>query len=104
MAIAAQMRGWPPGDTAALQAVMRDDYPALTAPSGIGGDDRWWIEAGSPYGPVVWRSRSGAVALEVLLDGPSLTLVSRVLSPGLVTAYEADGMAALVDVAAELRR
>jgi hypothetical protein len=104
VAVAAQMRGWSSADAAVLEAVMCDRYPALTAPAGIGGDDWWWIEAGSPYGPVVWRSRTGAVAVEVLVDGPGLTLASTMLPARLVAAYESDGVAALAEVVEALRR
>lgn len=76
----AKWKKLPPLDLEALVRVMRDDYPALTRPGGLGDDRIWWIIGGSPHECTIWETTDGTLAIETFLPGPGYTSRARVLN------------------------
>ena len=76
----AQWKKLPPLDLAALVRVMRDDYPALTQPSGLAGERIWWIIGGKSHENTVWETTDGTLAFELHLPGHACLSQTRLLS------------------------
>jgi|GEM_PF-2184489 hypothetical protein len=66
---AARWLKWDTSDWAALERVLRDDYPCLTHPPGTPRNKRWWIIDGDGAEWSLWESVDQEYCIEVLQPG-----------------------------------
>ena len=95
IAKASQWLKWDINDWAALERVLRDDYPILTHPPGTPRNKRWWMVDGDGAEWTLWESMDQEYCIEVLQPGYAYEFRPFPISKEIVEALMLHGHSAI---------